>query len=124
MTTMTTFPILTPADLASIPVRQFLLYRHGLAAPDLIRDKRGIPRIASRCECCDAVCSSSMHRLTLEDQHARTLTHLCHSMGLQDYLREAKRMSNLLVRRHTLQEALEILGDPTARAELLAPTKH
>lgn len=60
----------------------------------------------------------------LVELHARTLTHLCHSMGLQDYLREAKRMSNLLVRRHTLQEALEILGDPSARAELLAPTKH
>lgn len=121
---MTMFPILTPADLASIPVRQFLLFKHGLATPDLIKDERGVPRIETRCPCCEAVCSSSMLRLALDEQHARTLTHLCHSMGLQDYLPEAKRLSNLLTRRHTLQEALEILDDPTARSELLAPTKH
>ncbi|WP_265332453.1 hypothetical protein [Pseudomonas syringae] len=42
---MTMFPILTPADLASIPVRQFLLFKHGLATPDLIKDERGVPRI-------------------------------------------------------------------------------
>jgi len=121
---MNAIPILAPADLASIAVRQFLLIKHGHEAPDLTRDDRGIPRISTRCECCDAVSSSTINILARDEQHASTLTHLCHSMGLQGYLREARRMSMHLRRWHTLQEALEILGDSTARAELLAPSKH
>lgn len=121
---MTAIPILSPINLVVPAVREFWLRKHGLADPNLVRDERGLLRIRSRCECCRAVMSSSMQYQIAEQSHARSLAHVCHEMGLQDYLTEARQLSTRLARRHTLQGALEILGDSTARADLFAPSKH
>lgn len=125
---MTMINIIPPADLVSIPVREHQLIKHGLAKPPLVRGDRGVPTTETPCTCCFAVCRSSMQRLALDEQHASSLIHICHAMGMEGYLKEAKRMSNRLSRLITagmpVQEALKLLDDPTARSELLAPTKH
>jgi hypothetical protein len=121
---MTAILIISPTDLVAPAVREFLLRKHGLAKPDMVRDERGLQRIRSRCECCRAVMSSSMQYQVAEESHARSLAHVCHEMGVQDYITEARQLSTRLARRHTLREALAILGDSTARADLFAAPKR
>jgi len=116
--------IISPIDLVAPAVREFWLRKYGLTKPDMVRDERGIHRIRSRCECCRTVMSSSMQYQIAEESHARSLAHVCHEMGVQDFLTEARQLSTRLARRHTLHEALEILGDSTARADLFAAPKR
>lgn len=121
---MTAILIISPTDLVAPAVREFWLRKHGLAEPDMVRDERGLQRIRSRCECCRTVMSSSMQYQLAEQSHALSLTHVCHEMGVQDYITEARQLSTRLARRHTLREALEILGDSTARADLFTVPKR